>query len=67
MVFSASHLPSLRLEMVGFLSAGRTFRTAVEVLLLDVQHQADLAEGGDGAFEQHLDVFELAALPVVCP
>ena len=47
--------------------AGRTLEHGVEVVLMDVEHQADFAERVDGAIEQQLDVFEFAALPGILP
>ena len=66
-VLTASHSPSLRCEMVGRFSAGSTASTASQIVLVHVQHQPDLAQRVDGAFEQHADVFQLAALPGVLP
>ncbi len=67
MVLSASQSPSLSGEMVGFFSAGSTSSTASRLLLFDIQHEPDLAHGGDGAFQQHLDVAKLAVLPGIRP
>ena len=64
-VFTASHSSSLRCEMVGRLSAGRTPAPS-QIVLVHVQHQPHFAQRVDGAFEQHLDVLQLAAFAASC-
>ena len=67
MVLTASHSSSLRCEMVGRLKRGQHAEHGLEIVLVHVEHEADLAERVDGALEQHADVLELAALLGVLP
>ena len=58
-VFTATHSPSLRVEMVGFCKAGSTEKHAGEVLLAHVEHQADPPLGIDCAGEHQGKIFNL--------
>ena len=67
MVLTASHSSSLRCEMVGRLRAGQHGEHGRQMVLVHVEHEADFAEGVDGAIEQHADIFQFAALLRVFP
>jgi len=51
----------------GLLERRQHTQHGVQVHPPDVQHQPDLAERVDRAFEQHPDILQLAPLPVVLP
>ena len=53
--------------MVGFFSAGSTASTASRLLFCTFSIKPDFAQRVDRAIQQHLNVFQLAAFPVILP
>ncbi len=67
MVLTASHSSSLSVEMVGLQQRRQLLEHGCQIVTAHVQHQPHLAQSGDGALEQHGEVFELVPLLRVLP